>query len=138
MKANEKGMAAVEFGLVLPILMLLVFGIAEFGIAFYREQVLTGAVREGARKGVVATSPRPSETTIKDTVITYLTNMGWTASTATVSVVGAQGASGSPLTVTATYPTSFAVLSKLMPMTGIAVDASGNASLSATVTMELE
>ena len=46
---SERGAAAVEFALVVPILISLVFGIAEFGRAFYIQSTITGAAREGAR-----------------------------------------------------------------------------------------
>lgn len=50
----RQGTAAVEFALILPILLMLVFGIIEFGRAFMVAQVLTTAAREGARAAVLA------------------------------------------------------------------------------------
>jgi len=50
---DEKGGALIEFAIILPILMLLVGGIADFGILYYNKQVLTNASREGARAGIV-------------------------------------------------------------------------------------
>ncbi len=49
---NENGGAAIEFALLLPILLLTLFGIIEFGLLFYNQQVLTNASREGARAGI--------------------------------------------------------------------------------------
>lgn len=46
---NERGAAMVEFAIVLPLLLLLLFGIVEFGRAYNVKVQLTGAVREGAR-----------------------------------------------------------------------------------------
>ena len=46
---DERGAAAVEFALVLPILILLVFGIIEFGFVFNRWLTVTHAAREGVR-----------------------------------------------------------------------------------------
>ena len=48
-KHNERGAAAVEFAIVLPLLVLLVFGIIQFSIAYNRTQGLHAAAREGAR-----------------------------------------------------------------------------------------
>ena len=48
-RGRERGAAAVEFALVLPILIMLVFGIIEFGRGYHAKVELTGAVREGAR-----------------------------------------------------------------------------------------
>lgn len=50
---KESGQALVEFALVLPLLLLLVFGIIEFGRIFQASLVVSHAAREGARQGVV-------------------------------------------------------------------------------------
>lgn len=46
---SEKGASAVEFALLLPILMLLILGIIQFGFIFYHYISITHAAREGAR-----------------------------------------------------------------------------------------
>ncbi|HEX6966778.1 MAG TPA: TadE/TadG family type IV pilus assembly protein [Gemmatimonadaceae bacterium] len=46
---SERGAAMVEFAIVLPLLLLLVFGIIDFGRALYTLNNLTSAVREGGR-----------------------------------------------------------------------------------------
>lgn len=45
----EKGAAAVEMALLLPVLILVLFGIMEFGRAFNAQVMLTNAAREGVR-----------------------------------------------------------------------------------------
>jgi len=45
----ERGAIAVEFAILLPVFLLLVFGIIDFGHAFYMKQVVSNASREGAR-----------------------------------------------------------------------------------------
>ncbi|NGY58035.1 pilus assembly protein [Lentzea sp. NEAU-D13] len=45
----DRGAAAVEFALVLPILLMLMCGIVDFGRALHAQVVLTQAAREGAR-----------------------------------------------------------------------------------------
>lgn len=62
---NEKGQSMVEFALVLPILVLLVMGIIQFGIIFSAQIALTNAAREGARAASVGTS----EMNVKSRVI---------------------------------------------------------------------
>jgi Flp pilus assembly protein TadG len=48
-KTKDRGAAAVEMALVLPVLILLILGIAEFGRAYNAQITLTTAAREGAR-----------------------------------------------------------------------------------------
>lgn len=50
MRRGEKGAVAVELALLLPILMLLLFGIIEFGIIFNRYTSVAHAAREGVRQ----------------------------------------------------------------------------------------
>jgi hypothetical protein len=47
----EHGAVAVEFAIILPVLMLLVFGIIDFGHAWYMRHLMSDASREGARYG---------------------------------------------------------------------------------------
>jgi Flp pilus assembly protein TadG len=51
---NERGQTMTEFALVLPMLIVLLFGIIQFGIAFNNYVTLTDAVRAGARKAAVS------------------------------------------------------------------------------------
>ena len=50
---GEDGAAAVEFALLLPLLVLLLFGIIQFGIAFNARIQATNAAREAARMAVI-------------------------------------------------------------------------------------
>lgn len=139
-KNRQKGMAAVEFGLVMPVVIVLLFAVFEFGMAFWRKQVLTAAVREGARAGIVATNPRKTKAEIEAEVFEYLDGVGYTAAGRTATATGAGGAAGTALTVTATYPTSFLILSRLPLGSGVdsKVDGNGNMTLTASVTMQME
>jgi Flp pilus assembly protein TadG len=49
---NEDGVSALEFGLVLPILMMILLGIIDYGHVFFVHLTMTNAAREGAREGV--------------------------------------------------------------------------------------
>jgi hypothetical protein len=71
---SEKGASAIEFAIVLPVLVLLIFGCIEFGLLCYDKQVITNASREGARAGIVAQSPRLEDHDIKQVVLTYCGN----------------------------------------------------------------
>lgn len=105
----------VEMAIVLPLLLVLVFGITEFGIALYRKEVLTNASREGARAGIVQATPPLTAAQIQTVVSNYLTSVGWNAGLATINVTGAGGAFGSNVTVTVSYDTSLSVLSGFIP-----------------------
>jgi len=50
---NQKGTAIVEFAIILPLLIILIFGMVEFSVLFYDKAVITNASREGARAGIV-------------------------------------------------------------------------------------
>lgn len=52
----DEGAVAVEFALVSPILLLLLFGIITFGIVFAEQLSLSNAARQGARVAVVNSS----------------------------------------------------------------------------------
>ena len=47
---NERGAAAVEFALIVPILLTMVFGIVDFGLAINRYAMVNNAAREGVRE----------------------------------------------------------------------------------------
>ena len=48
---GERGAVVVEFALLAPVFLLLVFGIIDFGHALYMQQMASNASREGARYG---------------------------------------------------------------------------------------
>ena len=52
-RRDQEGAAAVEFALLLPLLVLLLFGMIEFGFAFNTRIQATNAAREAARRAVV-------------------------------------------------------------------------------------
>ncbi|AQW30472.1 TadE/TadG family type IV pilus assembly protein [Ralstonia syzygii subsp. celebesensis] len=129
-----RGAAGVEFALVFPILLLVVFGIVEFGAAWYDKSVITNASREAARSGVVFSSPVPTSTKIQSVATNYCQNKLVTfgaAANCTVSPVTTCSATGNPLTVTVSYTFTGLVLGKLAPFTG-------SLALSAQTTMLCE
>jgi Flp pilus assembly protein TadG len=77
---TQSGQSAVEFALVLPLLLILLLGILEFGLVLYDKAVITNAAREGARAGVVAMNPRPTlgdaEQVARDYCQAYLVTFG--------------------------------------------------------------
>lgn len=67
-RRGESGQAMVEFAIVLPVLILLVLGITEFGRALSALIVLQNAAREGARYGITVYSDPNSNALIEDKV----------------------------------------------------------------------
>ena len=57
----------MEFALIVPLLLLLLFGIIEFGVVLYSYTTIASAAREGARAGVVpsASVPRVMDAVMK-------------------------------------------------------------------------
>ncbi len=136
-KSDQQGLSAIEFAIALPVVLVILAGIVEFGLAFWRKQILTAAVREGARAGIQASSPRLTCGQIQTTVRNYLVNAGFESSQTSVTPTGCPSSEGVPLTVAATYPSSFAILSR-MKFAQTAVDGNGNLILNASVTMQGE
>jgi len=50
---KKNGQAMVEFALILPIFILILLGIMEFGLLFHQYLVVTSASREGARSAAL-------------------------------------------------------------------------------------
>lgn len=70
-----RGVAAVEFALVLPLLIVLLLGIIDFGLMMYDKAMITNAAREGARAGIVLRNPRLDESGIRQAAQDYCGNM---------------------------------------------------------------
>src|SRR3982751_3751709 len=103
LKRNRKGAAAVEFALVVPLVLLLLWGIVDIGRAFYTLNNLASAVREGARTAaVMATAPdlAANKTIIKTTVTTDFTPIGAALAPESLFVTVANR----QVTVQASYP----------------------------------
>jgi Flp pilus assembly protein TadG len=66
---GERGQAIVELALTLPLLLLIVMGVFDFGLLFQRYEVVTNAAREGARLAVL---PDYTTAQARQRVIDYL------------------------------------------------------------------
>ena len=71
MRRGERGAALVEFALAVPLLLVVIAGIVDFGFAFQRYEVITNAAREGAR---MATLPGYTDTAVDSYVRQYVQN----------------------------------------------------------------
>ncbi|HZZ71916.1 MAG TPA: TadE/TadG family type IV pilus assembly protein [Pirellulales bacterium] len=101
----RRGAAAVEFALVAPIFILLVFGMIEYGRMVMVQQILTNAVREAARKSVLDGA---DAATIKSEMISYLNGANVSnVNTGMVTINPSDpnsAANGTPITVTVAVP----------------------------------
>jgi len=69
---SERGASAVEFAIIMPLLVAFVLGIIEFGVILYDKAVVTNASREAARAGIVfQPDPRVDEIKIKNVGLNY-------------------------------------------------------------------
>lgn len=62
---GERGAAAVEFALVVPLLLLLVVGIIEFGRVYNVQTTVSGAAREGVRVMALRNDPAAAKAAVK-------------------------------------------------------------------------
>ena len=72
---NERGQTMTEFAFVVPILLVLLLGIVQFGIAFNNYVTLTDAVRAGARKAAVSRNNTDPESICKTAIISAASNL---------------------------------------------------------------
>ena len=133
---DERGAELVEFALVLPLLLLVMLGIMDFGFLFQRYEVVTAAAREGAR---VAILPGYATADVTARVNAYLTAGGLTdPATVTVAApqtlnVGGQCITVRPVTVTYNYRFMFGSI-----LTFFGEPALGTRPLSSTAAMRSE
>jgi Flp pilus assembly protein TadG len=104
---SQRGQTMTEFALVLPLLVLLLFGVIQFGIAFNNYITLTDAVRAGARKGSVARHMTNPEAAVEAQVQAAATDL---KPGELDIIVTSSWEHGEDVTVTATYPYSISLL----------------------------
>lgn len=93
----------VEFALVLPILLVLMLGIVQFGVAFNNYVTLTDAVRAGARKAAVSRNTSDPAGACRTAVLNAGTNLDQAELGSDLSCVSSW-VQGSEVTVHASYP----------------------------------
>jgi Flp pilus assembly protein TadG len=93
---RERAQGLVEFAVVLPLFLVLLLATIDFGWALRAYVTATNSAREGARSGAVGAT----EANIKAKAVSTSSGL---LSTTDVSVTGAQGASGSAVTVNVSY-----------------------------------
>jgi Flp pilus assembly protein TadG len=122
---SEDGQAFVEFAIVLPILVLLVFGITQFGLAFRNYLAITDAARVGARAAAVKRANDPcgaATTAIQNTVSAGQ----WAKISGSINCTAGADV-GDPVTISISYPYEIGLPG---------VSASGDLTASATERLE--
>jgi Flp pilus assembly protein TadG len=105
-RKDQRGASVVEFAIILPLIVWLIFGIMEIGFVLYDKNMITQASREGARAGVVFRVPAVTDDEIIEVVNNYLGTSLITfgePQTATVTVTRNGLSAGDPLKVTVSY-----------------------------------
>ena len=87
----QRGAAIVEFALVLPLLLLFLAGVIEFGRAFYTWSLMSEAIREGARAGIVELDNATAINVATQTTNQFLQNVNLTGGIVNASVVQISG-----------------------------------------------
>lgn len=129
---GERGQAIVEFALVLPLFLVLLFALVDFGRGYQAWLQVTNAAREGARVGAVRGSASEIESRVRAAAGSL--DQGRLS----VSTSNAQGAPGGSVVVRVSYAFSF-----ITPLSGSLNLLSGgtistSATLSSTADMRLE
>ena len=127
--SRSAGQALVEFAFVLPVLLLLMVAIVDFGIIFYTQMTVTNAAWEGARAGATIVDPTQGDQEITGAV--QAAAYGLDSSRLTINIDPAQDESprnqpypaprGESLTVTVQYPVELSFPALTVPVTGQAV-----------------
>ena len=107
---NERGQTMTEFALVLPILLVLLFGIIQFGIIFNNYVALTDAARAASRKGAVSRASSDPKGDCEAAGYAAGTNLKNPTKDFVLTCSSPDWAAGSDVTVTATYPYSISLL----------------------------
>ena len=110
---DERGIAMLETLIVLPLLLLLLFGLVEFGILFGRWLALNNAAREGARQAIVFRqncAAAQVETDVVNAVQAYAQGLGLAIPASDITVNGQCTGGGAASTVGVTLPYTFGVL----------------------------
>lgn len=92
-KANRaRAAAVVEFAVVLPLLVTILFGIIEYGWVFMVRQTLQTAAREGARLAILQTSVTPY-----DNVVSRVNEVMAPTGLTTYEITMAHASAGNPV-----------------------------------------
>lgn len=109
LRQNEKGQALVEFTMILPLFLLLLFAMVDFGRAFYTWLVVTNAAREGARIAAVQSDDATINGRIYQSFCSnYPSSCTLDPAKLSISKTNVQGSRGTPVKIDLTYNFQYA------------------------------
>jgi Flp pilus assembly protein TadG len=82
------GGSVLEAAFIVPILVSLAFGMAEFSYFFFVKHTLEGAAREGARNAITPTATNATATAAANSSLTAAGGNGWGAAVAITDTSG--------------------------------------------------
>ncbi|MGH7572476.1 MAG: TadE/TadG family type IV pilus assembly protein [Gemmatimonadota bacterium] len=132
-RRHDAGQSVLELAIAMPVLLALLVGIFEFGIAWNRKQVLTNAAREGARMGVLDLAQNAD---VDLTVDTYLTSAGINPADVTKVYAGIGAPTGQTVTITLSLNHQLAFVGPIVGLLGGSIP--GVVTLASTVNMRHE
>ncbi len=104
LRHERRGTVAVEMALLLPLLLLILFGMLEYGSLFWRAQQIGAVSRQGARIGAMPSGTSAAVTSAVDTMMTNY-GLGGTGYSVTLNPADPAGmAAGASFTVTISVP----------------------------------
>ena len=104
---DERGATVVEFALIVPLLILLVLGIAEFGHAFQVSGTLSAAAREGVRVMALQNDPAAARAAVRGAAPTLVPAVTNAQIVITPASCPTTGATNTTVRLTVTYPMPF-------------------------------
>ena len=88
---ERRGAAVVEMAVVLPVFMLVVMGIVEFGRGMMSTQLITNAAREGAREAILNGSTNTAVETLVKNYVSQACNVKTSAVTVNINITPGTG-----------------------------------------------
>ena len=119
--SRERGATAVEFAILLPVLLLLVLSIMEFGRAFHVQTTLSNAARDGVRVMALQDSATAARSTAKASAHGLPLTDAMISVTPTTCISDA--ATPGMASVTISYP--FSPVSGFLPIDGLTLTGKG-------------
>jgi Flp pilus assembly protein TadG len=135
-RLGERGSAAMELSMSLPVILSICAGVIEFGQAFHLRQNLVTAALEAARAGSQLTCPRPTTAEAIAAAAETLEAAGLDPQLARIALTNAGGEPGTDVVVRLAYDVYMPMLANLMHLSSLGPD--GRLEVSVEIAAENE